>query len=1157
MEQTNKAHRQSGERNTAKKKLHQGGHNAKAFAFNAPMKLQRAAMRTNDVNEKKLHVPMVDRTPDQDPPPVIVAVVGPPGTGKTTLIKSLIKRLAKTNLNDINGPVTLVSGKRRRLTIIEVGNDLNSMVDAAKIADLVLLMIDGNFGLEMETMEFLNVAQHHGMPRMLGVCTHLDLFKSQSTLRSSKKRLKTRFWTEVYQGAKLFYLSGVINGRYPDREILNLTRFISVMKFRPLKWRNEHPYMLADRVTDLTHPTLIEQNPNCDRKIAIYGYLHGTPMAQANARVHIAGVGDYTVHSAERLPDPCPTPYYEQKLEEIEREAAKAAAAAGEAVVKTKTRRKRLEDKQRIIYAPMSDVGGVLVDRDAVYIDMGETESFVPGEERGFGEKLVTGLQEVTKSMEEMFDEGPGLRLFSESKELGSKTLAPEDSDDEAGLLSELESEEEEEDDVARVNTGRTSMRQARVVGKPLNEEEDNDMDSDDFNDEEEESRAKTEVVDFGGQEELAYASDSDLGDDDFVGAATRLRGSAQRKWNLSKLIYTEGLEPGEALRKWKQEEEEEEENIEDDEDDFFQKKETAASNADLDTFVPFFDDLQTLKEKFTTEAIEALKSRFFAVSKKPSGEASDDEIFGDFEDLETGESKKETSSSDSDADSNADSDDFADFDAEEKKEEEEEEEEEVDQTLTVDEKRALNAKKKEKLRLQFEAEQGDTFGEDEGEYDTWYELQKAKMAKQLEINKAEFEAMDGSTRERIEGILAGSYVRLVFNDVPPEFIENFNPKYPVVIGGLLATEERFGYLNVRIRRHRWHKKILKSNDPLILSLGWRRFQTLPVYTTSDSRTRNRMLKYTPEHAYCTATLYGPLVSPNTTFCGFQVVANSDTTGSFRVAATGIVEDLNSSVEIVKKLKLVGYPYKVYKNTAFIKDMFSTSLEVAKFEGASIKTVSGVRGEIKRALSKPEGHYRATFEDKILLSDIVMLRTWYPVAVKKFYNPVSSLLLSDKADWKGMRLTGAIRAANAIATPSNPNSAYGKIERAERRFNPLRVPKAIQSDLPFKSQISAMKPQKKQSYMAKRAVVLGGDEKKARELLQKVATVRKLKDEKRKAKKGEKFQEKLKKMAKMADIRTEKEKERKKEFFAKEGKKRSMGSSEGNSEAFGKKRRAY
>jgi ribosome biogenesis protein BMS1 len=75
----------------------------------------------------------------------------------------------------------------------------------------------------------------------------------------------------------------------------------------------------------------------------------------------------------------------------------------------------------------------------------------------------------------------------------------------------------------------------------------------------------------------------------------------------------------------------------------------------------------------------------------------------------------------------------------------------------------------------------------------------------------------------------------------------------PVVVGGLQSHETQLGLVRCRVKRHRWHGRTLKANDPLVFSLGWRRFQSMPLYAMEDeSSHRHRFLKYTPEHMHCT-----------------------------------------------------------------------------------------------------------------------------------------------------------------------------------------------------------------------------------------------------------------------------------------------------------------
>ncbi|KAJ9666897.1 Glycoside hydrolase 2 (Mannanase, beta-galactosidase) [Coniosporium apollinis] len=1158
-DQANRPHRKA-----KPEKKSTGGPNPKAFAFAKPGRLQKQAARSHDVREKRLHVPLVDRLPEEAPP-IIVAVVGPPGVGKTTLIKSLIRRYTKQTLSSPTGPLTVVTSKRRRLTFIECPADsLASMIDIAKVVDIVLLMIDGNYGFEMETMEFLNILSASGMPgNVFGILTHLDLFRKQDALKAQKKRLKHRFWSELYQGAKLFYLSGVVNGRYPDREILNLSRFLSVMKNpRPLVWRNSHPYCLADRFLDLTPPTAIEENPKCDRTIALYGYLRGTNFPAQGARVHIPGVGDLNVSMIEALPDPCPTPYMDQAV----------AKATG------KTARRRLGEKQKLLFAPMSDVGGVLVDKDAVYIDV-KTNTFnrdaEEQEERGLGEQLVVGLQGERRLLGEA---DAGVRLFA------------------GGERIDVGADAEQVEDM-----GRKSRRNARIAGREAEDEieddegfgsseDDEDVLEDGASDDEDDSghldedgiaedklgRSFRKAADKPIDGDVAFAdSDSDLGSvssvddqeledgdddeedysDDDDGAvrwkanlaenarARHGRKIPRRTVDLARLMYNEAMTPAEVIRKWEGLDDDVEENLQDEDEDFFKKPKRASDEDDQeDRSVPRFD-LKELEQRWTDEDnLEALRQRFASANllrEKEDGEDGedeegfdgvedeDDEGDGAFQDLETGETFQGNEAAN----------------------------ESNDEAKAIEAEREKNARRKEELKLRFEEEDREGFANDKanarregGEQqefgeDEWYDAQKALIQKQLSINRAEFDKLDEMSRVRLEGYKAGTYARIVLEQVPYEFSASFNPRFPVIIGGLTPTEDRFGFVQVRIKRHRWHKKILKTNDPLIFSLGWRRFQTMPVYSISDSRTRNRMLKYTPEHMHCFGTFYGPLIAPNTGFCCVQSFSNSNP--GFRIAATGVVLNVDESTEIVKKLKLTGHPYKIFKNTAFIKDMFSTALEIAKFEGASIKTVSGIRGQIKKALSKPEGHYRATFEDKILMSDIVFLRAWYPIKPHRFYNPVTNLLEASGPEsaeagsgWKGMRLTGEVRAAAGIPTPSDKNSAYRPVERQARHFNPLRVPRKLQAELPFKSQPVQMKPQRKETYMQKRAIVAGKEERMARTLMQQVMTLRNEKVAKRRAAQEKRKEPYRAKVKENEEKRAEREKREKDEYWRKEGKKR-------------------
>ena len=908
-----------------------------------------------------------------DEPPLIIMIQGGHSSGKTTLIKSLVKYYTNQNITSFKGSITVRNSKNQRLTFIECPNDISSLDDCSKIVDVAILLIDARVGFEMETFEFISLLKNHGFTQIMGVITHMDDFRQNKSLSKYKKQIKKRFMKDATDKSKLFYLFGIKNNLYIKLQLHTMARYLKVIKPNQPGFRINHPYIFCDRYDINFSKTNITNKENPEEKnddviVSLFGYVRGNHLNK-NSLIYINGLGEYNIDFAEKMDDPCPI----------------------EMVSKNGKVKRTLKKKDKNLYAPYSNINMLEYDRKSGYINIPE--------------KLVT----FTKGLKEQDNlaNDEGVKMVRKLQD----------------MYGNIEQNEDDEKNQIELIQGVNMDSKNKKEKKITNQDNSENIDNSDINEESNDNDNNDEL----SEEKNNYKN-------------------IELKNNM--ILSDENLDTNIMQDIYGNIDDENEEGKGINGDDLLDSYKTMDNSEDFD-----LDYLiKNCKQKFVT---------------------------GGYYDME----------------------------------------EENENDMSDDENNNKDNSKKEKTQIEIPNASAELTPEQKKE------VQEKQLKPFLD---------DSSTY----GIFKlGTYIRIDLKKVKRKYANHFDPNHPIILSTLShqESESQMSFIKIRFSKHLWFPKILKTNDPVILSIGWRKFQTTMAYCVEDKNHRLRLIKYTPKFTNCIAICYGPQVPINVAIVAMQNNLGDTTDDNFRISGTGDVIEVNQSFDIVKKLKLIGDPEEIYKKTANIKNMFNSNLEVARYIGAKIQTVSGIRGIIKKQLNtKPEGRFRATFEDKILKSDVVFLKTWAPVELNKFYNPI--IEYGDKKQ-KMLRTMNQLRKDYGIKLEQNPDSEYKDIEREERVFPNLVISKNLEKNLPFKKKNKNINDNKEENYHLKKLGLpykkqiksyMTTNEKNIYSLMQRLQTLQNIKEKK------------LKKATENFKIKTQKEEE-KKELIQKKKKKRKNG----------------
>ncbi|KAI8900619.1 hypothetical protein BC833DRAFT_618364 [Globomyces pollinis-pini] len=241
-------------------------------------------------------------------------------------------------------------------------------------------------------------------------------------------------------------------------------------------------------------------------------------------------------------------------------------------------------------------------------------------------------------------------------------------------------------------------------------------------------------------------------------------------------------------------------------------------------------------------------------------------------------------------------------------------------------------------------------------------------------------------------GVAPGTRVTIEIDRVPASIQDR--PEDSILsVFGLMPYEHKISIVNFSLKRTSEFQEPVKSKDPMILMIGFRRYIVQPIYSTFTRGGPNNVHKferYLTHGKTSMASIYAPIQFGPAPILLFKYTPNAKWTEDSAppLVAYGSLLDPQPLRIIAKRIVLTGHPFKIHKRGAVIRFMFHSPKDVDYFKPIQLHTKFGRTGHIKESLGT-HGYMKCQFDAGIKQHDTVCMNLYkrlFPKWTTRIYN---------------------------------------------------------------------------------------------------------------------------------------------------------------------------